>query len=493
MDYVVIGSVNHSDFGINCASGLYNFPSGNCERFVSEYSVGVLGNCLDIQSSCIELHYSLGMFVGRKRASDMTLKREKIVLTALVGLAATGTLLVQQEKLVEASPYTSGLESATSTNQKQIVINLVDDAGNPVTWFQADGTNGGSSIEYAGQDGSLEGMQLIALPAGVTATGVSSSDQGQIAMVQGGQLYVTLSAIQGSVAHFTLTGAAFASNNPASSSATSDVNSSAATEPGSVASSALSVAPSASSVQVSHSASAVVTTPGEAPSSSSAVTMPSDATSEVASETPVVPNVPSQSSITVAPFQSVASSASEASESATVIPSSAISSAVSAPASMAAVADSDTGVQSEATQVVPQSNGVTQVILPALATQPAAIVNLPKMATAIAPTKQIDWQAPTSASAVIDAAAALQQPAQTTPVSASGIVSAKPSAKRDQPNDTTVVKKGSLLSSTADTPKPSMWNDKARTFSALSVGMSALAVAAQMLLSKLTIFKNLLQ
>lgn len=92
----------------------------------------------------------------------MTLKREKIVLTALVGLAATGTLLVQQEKLVEASPYTSGLESATSTNQKQIVINLVDDAGNPVTWFQADGTNGGSSIEYAGQDGNLEGMQLIA-------------------------------------------------------------------------------------------------------------------------------------------------------------------------------------------------------------------------------------------------------------------------------------------------------------------------------------------
>ncbi|MCR8702415.1 hypothetical protein [Weissella cibaria] len=432
----------------------------------------------------------------------MTLKREKIVLTALVGLAATGTLLVQQEKLVETSPYTSGLESATSTNQKQIVINLVDDAGNPVTWFQADGTNGGSSIEYAGQDGNLEGMQLIALPAGVTATGVSSSDQGQIAMVQGGQLYVTLSAIQGSVAHFTLTGAAFASNNPASSSATSDANSSAATDPGSVASSASSVAPSASSVQVSHSVSAVVTTPSEAPSSvvtsqapasSSAVTMPSDTTSEVASETPVVSNVPSQSSITVAPSQSVASSASEASESATVTPSSAISSAASAPASMAAVAASDTGVQSEATPVVPQSNGVTQVILPALATQPAAIVNLPKMATTIAPTKQIDWQAPTSASAVIDAAAALQQPAQTTPVSAPGLASAKPSAKRDQPNDTTVVKKGSLLSSTADAPKPSMWNDKARTFSALSVGMSALAVAAQMLLSKLTIFKNLLQ
>ena len=419
----------------------------------------------------------------------MTLKREKIVLTALVGLAATGTLLVQQEKLVEASPYTSGLESATSTNQKQIVIKLVDDAGNPVTWFQADGTNGGSSIEYAGQDGNLEGMQLIALPAGVTATGVSSSDQGQIAMVQGGQLYVTLSAIQGSVAHFTLTGAAFASNNPASSSATSDANSSAATDPGSVASSASSVAPSASSVQVSHSVSAVVTTPSEAPS----VTMPSDTTSEVASETPVVSNVPSQSSITVAPSQSVASSASEASESATVTPSSAISSAASAPASMAAVAASDTGVQSEATPVVPQSNGVTQVILPALATQPAAIVNLPKMATTIAPTKQIDWQAPTSASAVIDAAAALQQPAQTTPVSAPGLASAKPSTKRDQPNDTTVVKKGSLLSSTADAPKPSMWNDKARTFSALSVGMSALAVAAQMLLSKLTIFKNLLQ
>ena len=420
--------------------------------------------------------------MGRKRASDMTLKREKIVLTALVGLAATGTLLVQQEKLVEASPYTSGLESATSTNQKQIVINLVDDAGNPVTWFQSDGTNGGSSIEYAGQDGNLEGMQLIALPAGVTATGVSSSDQDQIAMVQGGQLYVTLSAIQGSVAHFTLTGAAFASNNPASS--------------------ASSVAPSASSVQVSHSVSAVVTTPSEAPSSvvtsqapasSSAVTMPSDTTSEVASETPVVSNVPSQSSITVAPSQSVASSASEASESATVTPSSAISSAASAPASMAAVAASDTGVQSEATPVVPQSNGVTQVILPALATQPAAIINLPKMATTIAPTKQIDWQAPTSASAVIDAAAALQQPAQTTPVSAPGLASAKPSTKRDQPNDTTVVKKGSLLSSTADAPKPSMWNDKARTFSALSVGMSALAVAAQMLLSKLTIFKNLLQ
>lgn len=432
----------------------------------------------------------------------MTLKREKIVLTALVGLAATGTLLVQQEKLVEASPYTSGLESATSTNQKQIVINLVDDAGNPVTWFQSDDTNGGSSIEYAGQDGNLEGMQLIALPAGVTATGVSSSDQDQIAMVQGGQLYVTLSAIQGSVAHFTLTGAAFASNNPASSSATSDANSSAATDPGSVASSASSVAPSASSVQVSHSVSAVVTTPSEAPSSvvtsqapasSSAVTMPSDTTSEVASETPVVSNVPSQSSITVAPSQSVASSASEASESATVTPSSAISSAASAPASMAAVAASDTGVQSEATPVVPQSNGVTQVILPALATQPAAIINLPKMATTIAPTKQIDWQAPTSASAVIDAAAALQQPAQTTPVSAPGLASAKPSTKRDQPNDTTVVKKGSLLSSTADAPKPSMWNDKARTFSALSVGMSALAVAAQMLLSKLTIFKNLLQ
>lgn len=426
----------------------------------------------------------------------MTLKREKIVLTALVGLAATGTLLVQQEATVAASPYTSGLESATSTNQKQIVVNLVDDAGNPVTWFQADGTNGGSSIEYAGQDGNLEGMQLIALPAGVTATGVTSSDQGQIAMVQGGQLYVTLSAIQGSVAHFTLTGAAFASSNPASS---------AATDPGSVAPSASSAAPSASSVQVSHSASgasSVVTTPTAVPSSvvtssSSAVILPSDTTSEVASETPVVPNVPAQSSITVAPSQSVASSASETSDSATVTPSSVNSSAASAPASMAAVAASDTVVQSEATSVAPQSNGATQVILPALATQPAAIVNLPKMATTITPTKQIDWQAPTSASAVIDAAAALQQPAQATPVSATSPASAKssaqPSAKRDQPNDTTVVKKGSLLSSTADAPKPSMWNDKARTFSALSVGMSALAVAAQMLLSKLTIFKNLLQ
>lgn len=426
----------------------------------------------------------------------MTLKREKIVLTALVGLAATGTLLVQQEATVAASPYTSGLESATSTNQKQIVVNLVDDAGNPVTWFQADGTNGGSSIEYAGQDGNLEGMQLIALPAGVTATGVTSSDQGQIAMVQGGQLYVTLSAIQGSVAHFTLTGAAFASSNPASS---------AATDPGSVAPSASSAAPSASSVQVSHSASgasSVVTTPTAVPSSvvtssSSAVILPSDTTSEVASETPVVPNVPAQSSITVAPSQSVASSASETSDSATVTPSSVNSSAASAPASMAAVAASDTVVQSEATPVAPQSNGATQVILPALATQPAAIVNLPKMATTITPTKQIDWQAPTSASAVIDAAAALQQPAQATPVSvtspASAKSSAQPSAKRDQPNDTTVVKKGSLLSSTADAPKPSMWNDKARTFSALSVGMSALAVAAQMLLSKLTIFKNLLQ
>ncbi|KIU24289.1 hypothetical protein ff3pr_00267 [Weissella cibaria] len=426
----------------------------------------------------------------------MTLKREKIVLTALVGLAATGTLLVQQEATVAASPYTSGLESATSTNQKQIVVNLVDDAGNPVTWFQADGTNGGSSIEYAGQDGNLEGMQLIALPAGVTATGVTSSDQGQIAMVQGGQLYVTLSAIQGSVAHFTLTGAAFASSNPASS---------AATDPGSVAPSASSAAPSASSVQVSHSASgasSVVTTPTAVPSSvvtssSSAVILPSDTTSEVASETPVVPNVPAQSSITVAPSQSVASSASETSDSATVTPSSVNSSAASAPASMAAVAASDTVVQSEATPVASQSNGATQVILPALATQPAAIVNLPKMATTITPTKQIDWQAPTSASAVIDAAAALQQPAQATPVSvtspASAKSSAQPSAKRDQPNDTTVVKKGSLLSSTADAPKPSMWNDKARTFSALSVGMSALAVAAQMLLSKLTIFKNLLQ
>lgn len=426
----------------------------------------------------------------------MTLKREKIVLTALVGLAATGTLLVQQEATVAASPYTSGLESATSTNQKQIVVNLVDDAGNPVTWFQADGTNGGSSIEYAGQDGNLEGMQLIALPAGVTATGVTSSDQGQIAMVQGGQLYVTLSAIQGSVAHFTLTGAAFASSNPASS---------AATDPGAVAPSASSAAPSASSVQVSHSASgasSVVTTPTAVPSSvvtssSSAVILPSDTTSEVASETPVVPNVPAQSSITVAPSQSVASSASETSDSATVTPSSVNSSAASAPASMAAVAASDTVVQSEATPVASQSNGATQVILPALATQPAAIVNLPKMATTITPTKQIDWQAPTSASAVIDAAAALQQPAQATPVSvtspASAKSSAQPSAKRDQPNDTTVVKKGSLLSSTADAPKPSMWNDKARTFSALSVGMSALAVAAQMLLSKLTIFKNLLQ
>lgn len=426
----------------------------------------------------------------------MTLKREKIVLTALVGLAATGTLLVQQEATVAASPYTSGLESATSTNQKQIVVNLVDDAGNPVTWFQADGTNGGSSIEYAGQDGNLEGMQLIALAAGVTATGVTSSDQGQIAMVQGGQLYVTLSAIQGSVAHFTLTGAAFASSNPASS---------AATDPGSVAPSASSAAPSASSVQVSHSASgasSVVTTPTAVPSSvvtssSSAVILPSDTTSEVASETPVVPNVPAQSSITVAPSQSVASSASETSDSATVTPSSVNSSAASAPASMAAVAASDTVVQSEATPVASQSNGATQVILPALATQPAAIVNLPKMATTITPTKQIDWQAPTSASAVIDAAAALQQPAQATPVSvtspASAKSSAQPSAKRDQPNDTTVVKKGSLLSSTADAPKPSMWNDKARTFSALSVGMSALAVAAQMLLSKLTIFKNLLQ
>lgn len=434
----------------------------------------------------------------------MTLKREKIVLTALVGLAATGTLLVQQEATVAASPYTSGQEVATSN--VEIVVNLEDENHNAVTWTQQDGTSGGSSIEYYNQDTSKPGTSAIRLPEGVTARDVTSSDQGQIAYVstivdeQTGKqittLYVTLNAIQGSVAHFTLTGAAFASSNPASS---------AATDPGSVASSASSVAPSASSVQVSHSASgasSVVTTPTAVPSSvvtssSSAVILPSDTTSEVASETPVVPNVPAQSSITVAPSQSVASSASETSDSATVTPSSVNSSAASAPASMAAVAASDTVVQSEATPVAPQSNGATQVILPALATQPAAIVNLPKMATTITPTKQIDWQAPTSASAVIDAAAALQQPAQATPVSATSPASAKssaqPSAKRDQPNDTTVVKKGALLSSTADAPKPSMWNDKARTFSALSVGMSALAVAAQMLLSKLTIFKNLLQ
>ena len=433
--------------------------------------------------------------MGRKRASDMTLKREKIVLTALVGLAATGTLLVQQEKLVEASPYTSGLESSDA-NAKQLVVNLVDASGNPVTWFLDGGStiSGGTSIEYSNQSGT--GMQLVKLPEGILATGVTSAEMatdGQIAMVQNGQLYVDFSAISGSVAHLTLTGTYTAD----------DVDSSAATDPNSVApsssvvesSSASSVAPSVSSVApgqpVSQSASSVVVAPVTVPSSvvtsqapSSVVTAPSDVTSVVTSEMPPVSSAPVQSSVAIAPVEPVLSSLSATDS---VLSATPVIPVVASSASVAVVAENDVPVSSEAPTTP------TQVILPALATQPAAIVNLPKMATTIAPTKQIDWQAPTSASAVIDAAAALQQPAQTTPVSAPGLASAKPSAKRDQPNDTTVVKKGSLLSSTADAPKPSMWNDKARTFSALSVGMSALAVAAQMLLSKLTIFKNLLQ
>jgi len=425
----------------------------------------------------------------------MTLKREKIVLTALVGLAATGTLLVQQEKLVEASPYTSGLESSDA-NAKQLVVNLVDASGNPVTWFLDGGStiSGGTSIEYSNQSGT--GMQLVKLPEGILATGVTSAEMatdGQIAMVQNGQLYVDFSAISGSVAHLTLTGTYTAD----------DVDSSAATDPNSVApsssvvesSSASSVAPSVSSVApgqpVSQSASSVVVAPVTVPSSvvtsqapSSVVTAPSDVTSVVTSEMPPVSSAPVQSSVAIAPVEPVLSSLSATDS---VLSATPVIPVVASSASVAVVAENDVPVSSEAPTTP------TQVILPALATQPAAIVNLPKMATTIAPTKQIDWQAPTSASAVIDAAAALQQPAQTTPVSAPGLASAKPSAKRDQPNDTTVVKKGSLLSSTADAPKPSMWNDKARTFSALSVGMSALAVAAQMLLSKLTIFKNLLQ
>lgn len=436
--------------------------------------------------------------MGRKRASDMTLKREKIVLTALVGLAATGTLLVQQEKLVEASPYTSGLESSDA-NAKQLVVNLVDASGNPVTWFLDGGStiSGGTSIEYSNQSGT--GMQLVKLPEGILATGVTSAEMatdGQIAMVQNGQLYVDFSAISGSVAHLTLTGTYTAD----------DVDSSAATDPNSVApsssvvesSSASSVAPSVSSVapgqpvsQSASSASSVVVAPVTVPSSvvtsqatSSVVTAPSDVTSVVTSEMPPVSSAPVQSSVAIAPVEPVLSSLSATDS---VLSATPVIPVVASSASVAVVAENDVPVSSEAPTTP------TQVSLPALATQPAAIVNLPKMATTIAPTKQIDWQAPTSASAVIDAAAALQQPAQTTPVSAPGLASAKPSAKRDQPNDTTVVKKGSLLSSTADAPKPSMWNDKARTFSALSVGMSALAVAAQMLLSKLTIFKNLLQ
>ncbi|WP_099088367.1 hypothetical protein [Weissella cibaria] len=429
----------------------------------------------------------------------MTLKREKIVLTALVGLAATGTLLVQQEKLVEASSYTSGLESSDA-NAKQLVVNLVDASGNPVTWFLDGGStiSGGTSIEYSNQSGT--GMQLVKLPEGILATSVTSAEMatdGQIAMVQNGQLYVDFSGISGSVAHLTLTGTYTAD----------DVDSSAATDPNSVAqsssvvesSSASSVAPSVSSVApgqpVSQSASSVVVAPVTVPSSvvtsqapSSVVTAPSDVTSVVTSEMPTVSSAAVQSSVVIAPVEPALSSlsATDSVLSATpVIPVAASS------ASMAVVVENDVPVSSE----VPTTP--TQVILPALATQPAAIVNLPKMAATITPTKQIDWQTPTSASAVIDAAAALQQPEPTTPASATSPAltksTAQPNAKHDQPNDTTVVKKGSLLSSTADAPKPSMWNDKARTFSALSVGMSALAVAAQMLLSKLAIFKNLLQ
>ena len=359
----------------------------------------------------------------------MNKKNKKMLLVTFIGLSTMGVTVATQTTPVAASPYASGLESGTVQNPKEIVINLFDDAGHQVTWMQSDGTNGGSSIEYTNQDGDLSGKKLINLPDNLVAHSATTSDKGAIYDVRDGKLYVDLATISDQFIQFTL-----------------NVNQEAISQPDAVAD---------AEGQLSDPVEVVTTmVPNE----------PQYMTSEA-----VVPNEP-----VVAP---------------------------AAPHSGALVTNQTPSGSSEATiapivSAMPRTSSVTKPVsakvVTSVSVEPsvsAAVASAPSVApvatqTAVASSTQV---VTTSIAKTVNAVNQTSVPTSAT------IASVAPAASNSESKTPAqAVKNADLISSIGDLPKSSVWTDKARTFSAISIGMSVLAAGAQLLMTKLGFIKSLL-
>ncbi|MBJ7624064.1 hypothetical protein [Weissella confusa] len=359
----------------------------------------------------------------------MNKKNTKILLVTFVGLSTMGVTVATQTTPVAASPYASGLESETGENPKQIVINLVDDAGHQVTWTQSDGTNGGSSIEYPNQDGNLSGEKPINLPDNLVAHSAMTSDKGAVYDVRDGKLYVDLATISGQFIQFTL-----------------NANQKAVSQPDAVAN---------AEGQLSDPAGVGV---GMVPNE------PQYMTSEA-----VVPNEP-----VVAP---------------------------AAPHSGALVPNQTPSVSSEATiaptvSATPRTSSVTKPVSAKVVTSVSVEPSVSAAVASAASVAPVATQASVASSAQVvttSIAKTVNAVNQTSVPTSATIASVAPAASNSESKTPAqAVKNADLISSIGDLPKSSVWTDKARTFSAISIGMSVLAAGAQLLMTKLGFIKSFL-
>lgn len=359
----------------------------------------------------------------------MNKKNKKMLLVTIASLSMLGVTVTTQTAPVAASPYLPDQGLETVSNSKQIVINLVDATGKSFTWVKADGTNGGSSIEYY-QDGNVPGSTVIDLPDGLVVQSATSTDQGMIYTVNDGKFSVDSSKISGTIGHFTLNVA------EAPASQTDDVSDSETAELADPAGVGVGMVPNEPQYMTSE-----VVVPNEpvvapaAPHSGALVPNQTPSGSSEATIAPTVSATPRTSSVTKPVSAKGVTSVS-------VEPS--VSAAVASAASVAPVA----------TQTAVASS--TQVVTTSIAKTVNAVnqTNVPTSATP-------DSVAPAASNSESKA------PAQ-------------------------AVKNADLISSIADLPKSSVWTDKARTFSAISIGMSVLAAGAQLLMTKLGFIKSLL-
>jgi hypothetical protein len=358
----------------------------------------------------------------------MNKKNTKMLLVTIASLSMFGVTVTTQTDPVAASPYASGLESETGQNQKQIVINLVDDAGHQVTWMQSDGTNGGSSIEYPNQDGNLSGEKPINLPDNLVAHSATTSDKGVIYDVRDGKLYVDLATISDQFIQFTL-----------------NVNQEAVSQPDAVAD---------AEGQLSDPAGVGV---GMVPNE------PQYMTSEavVPNEPVVAPAAPHSGALVPNQTPSVSSEA-------TIAPSVSATSSMTKPVLTKAV--TSVSVEPSVIATVASAASVAPVV-----TQVASSTATPVVTTPIAKAANAVSQAIVPTSATSDSVA---QPASESDIKT--------------PTPVQAVKNADLISSIGDLPKSSVWTDKARTFSAISIGMSVLAAGAQLLMTKLGFIKSFL-
>lgn len=361
----------------------------------------------------------------------MNKRNTKMLLATIASLSMLGVTVTTQTDPVAASPYLPGQELEKVQNSKQIVIDLVDATGQAVTWIKADGTSGGSSIEYY-QDGDVPGSTVIDLPDGLVVQSATSNDQGKIYTVTDGQFSVDASMISGTVGHFKLNVV------EASAAQTDDVPDSETAETADPAGVGVGMVPNEPQYMTSEAV--VPNEPVVAPAAPHSGALVPDQTLSVSSEATVAPTVnatPRTSNVAKPVLTKPVTS-------------------VSVEPSVIATVASTASVAPVATQTAETSS--TQVVTTSIA----------KTVNAVNQTR-----VPTSGTS-----ASVAQPAS--------------ESESKTPTQSQAVKNADLISSIGDMPKASVWTDKARTFSAISIGMSVMAAAAQLLMTKLGFIKSFL-